>query len=306
MVNRPSKRESFSKMFYQHQIGPIQGLFQQKIIKHNGTPYDGLLFAEKSEVAKSQFRNQDIIEISDRISEHVFENFYYLAVGQPIPVLRMADFIPYFIKYANEWQCSGVLLEIERQILESPDPELIIQLLCQSPNSFPRVYEFVHNNLEAFKANNLFYDLSVSSLGRIFYPKRDPPVLHGKKTQESIMQLIQKKKEFDKKIEEKKMAEAARVEQVREVKKKNEYFINEKNKLHAQKISIERQNNQIRQKIEEKQNQIKQIEEQTQKDVRYADELRNQIQRLKREIEKKEQNRRERREMRLRTRRWRR
>lgn len=321
-------------MYYYNQQSPFFS-FSEKELYHNGIRYDATHFIEKSEVAKEIFQKTNTYSVDDRITEQVFEAFFYLAIGQ----VRQCppDFIPNILDLARQWKCNNVEPEIERQILEYPNPNLILRVLLDSPhNSFPRIYEFIYNNLDNFISNPNLYELPVASLGKIFYSNYVPIshennfslfeipenpsnsqtdnsdifsvngiVMQGPSYKESALQLIRKKREEDKRHNEMKKIEAIKNDKIQNLKIKNDKLLAEKNNLLSQRNKMESQNNLLLHQIDTKKEEIKTIELQTQHDIKYADDIRNKIQKLKKEINRKEQIQKEILEFKKRNRQWR-
>ena len=306
--------------------------FTEKELYHNGIRYDATHFIEKSEVAKEIFQNTNTYSFEDGIAEQVFETFFCLAIGQ----LRQCppDFIPNILDLASDWKCNNVEPEIERQILEYPNPNIIFRVLLDSPhNSFPRIYEFIYNNLDNFIYNPNLYELPVASLGKIFYRNSNPispennllfydkanilqnqsdnnfsnngPILQGNNYKDTALQLIRKQREEDNRHKKMKKIEALKNDQIQSLRVKNEKILLEKNNLFNQRTNLEKKNKYLSQQIDEKKEQIKTIELQTQHDIKYADDIRTKIQKLKKEINKKEQIQKEILEFKKRNRQWR-
>lgn len=305
--------------------------FSDKELYHNGNRYDATLFIEKSEVAKEIYQKNNSFSIKDGITEQVFETFFCLAIGQErqCPL----DFIPNILDLANKWKCKNVEPEIESQILEYPNINKIFRVLLDSPhNSFPRLYEFIYNNLDNFITNPNLYELPVASLGKIFYRNGNPVAtqenfslfekpknvsmgnsnifsveglpINGASYKDSVLQLIHKKKEDDKRHNEMKKIEAIKNDKIQNLKTRNDKLLQEKNSLIFQKNDIENQNKNLAHQIDTKKEEVKTIELQTQHDIKYADEIRNQIQKLKKEISRKEQIKKEILEFKKRNRQW--
>ncbi|KAK8884051.1 hypothetical protein M9Y10_043154 [Tritrichomonas musculus] len=271
--------------------------FSEKELIHNGNRYDATLFIEKSEVAKKKFQNSNTFSFEDGITEQVFETFFCLAVGQ----VRQCppEFIPNILDLASKWKCNNVEPEIERQILEYPNPNLIFRVLLESPhNSFPTLYQFIYNNLGNFIKNPNLYELPVTSLGRIFYQNNNQinsnfsmngPLLQGNNYKDMTLQLINKRRDDEERHKEMKKIEAIKFDQIQNLKIKNDKLLSDKKNLLIQRKNLEKQNSFLSTQIEGKKEKIQFIELQTQKDVKYADEIRNQIQKLRKEVSKKEQ-----------------
>ena len=280
-------------------------LANSKVILHNGTRYDGVPFIEKSEIAKNIFLKENSININDNLPEQAFESFYYLALGSNHSF--DPNLFPYIVDYAKLFHCPDVVFEIERRLLESPNPKMIIQFLHTDSELFPKFFDFVNQNIDVFKNIQEFYDLPTIVLGNLFYENPQPPQLRGYIMKKQALDLILRKKNADKITEELKLKDEAYGRQINELIEQNQYYIWQKNNLLNKKAEYEKFINNTKQKIiGKKKYQIKSVEDQTQKKLKNVDELRNQFVKLIKEIEKKEQNREEKIEFKKKIRRWKR
>lgn len=288
---------------YFDQLG-IHDVQNPKFLVHNGTQYDATLFVDKSEIAKQVFQDKETYYVRDNVPEQIFETFFYLAIGQ-ITTNYHIDFLPDILELARTWRCNGIESTIENQLIDFRNPNLILHVLLICPNaSFNNLYQFISTNLSDFLKDPLFFQLPVSSLGRIFYSNFGEsesnseyqyrkiltpagPNLQGYKFKDHVLQLIQTKRDNDQKIEIAKQNETSRIEKL---KKRNEELISEKNRLVNQRTSVNKELESIIPKIEARRKQMAELEYKLHNSTKNEETIRNEIAQIKREISQRDQS----------------